>query len=175
MAYSRRNWTETTAITPAELNRMEEGIDNIKIGTWKPSVKWGIQGGTSEEGGSWGTQENTGYWYRVGDLVFINATIYAKTKKSTGNLVIANLPFTPHATYNPASIGHFYGIKIADGYMVTSRLLQNKTIEFIRQAISTSADATDNTRNIQVSDIRFSDGSERFINISLSAVYRSLD
>ena len=172
MAYSRRNWKETTAITAAELNRMEEGIDRISSGTWTPRVTWGIQGGTAEEGGTWGEQTNTGYWYRVGDLVFIHAVIDAYTKKNTGNLTIKNIPFSPHNDYAPAALSHLFGVRVGDGYMITARVRQDKTIEFVRQAISDSA-SNYNTGLVQVSDVaNVNDTTSRNLKVGISAVYK---
>lgn len=171
MAYTRRNWTEATAITASELNRMEEGIDNITSGTWSPKVKWGIPGGTGTEGGSWGSQENSGVWYRIGDLVFVYAYIYASTKKSTGDLVIRDLPFTPAQEYSPVTIGHFFGLDVGDGYMITARAMADKRIEFVRQAITANVSNYD-TGIIKVSDAKLLEDSSRHVNISLSAVYR---
>lgn len=171
MAYTRRNWKETTAITAEELNRMEEGIDNITSGTWKPSVKWGVDGGTGDEGGSWGSQDNVGTWYRIGDLVFVYAYIYASTKKSTGDLIIRNLPFAPANAYTPLTIGHFFGLEVGDGYMITARAMTDKRIEFVRQAITANA-SKDDTAVLKVSDAKLLEDKSRHVNISLSAVYK---
>ena len=102
--------TGTSAVTAETLNDYERG-------TWTPAIK--EQGGASY---TYGTQ--TGWYIKIGDLVYVAAYIKITGSSSTGsnNSTIQGFPFAADDAYNCFSASYHYGVAESSGTPVVFRL-----------------------------------------------------
>ena len=132
---SINNADNIVAQTGAPLNIYTE------LGTFTPT----ISGATTAGAGTYTTQ--AGFYHRIGNVIYVVATVIWTAHTGTGTLLLTALPFTVRNQANYVPVGTFNPINIAipaggSGSSMTFQLNTTRAAPFVYRANNTNVNYT---------------------------------
>jgi hypothetical protein len=134
-------------------------LDDYEEGTWTPVVADATTGGNTATGSFSGT------YTKIGNLVFVSATLNnINTSGMTGGnaLLVRSLPFV--SSNGPDVVGSCFLDRITFTGFVAPYVAPNNSVIDFRESISNTLDAA-----LTVSDVNVSGGSDIFLSVTYLA------
>lgn len=135
----------------------------VEVGVFAPKL--------SSSAGEFETQNNSGQYYKIGNLVYATAYILAETSVGTGtDLVITNLPFSGKGLFTPACIGLQWGFKTGASFSLAGVLKQHSNAISLVQNSHTGS----GSYYAKTSDILLNSSNKYRVQLSVSIVYEAI-